>query len=346
MENAKEIIENINNENLNAWLNGYDLESFNNKNNKKDEKSLSINECIEKCTSPDKEKIFNALTLFKPEETRILILGQDPYPEQEKAHGFSFSVKNEYTQKNGIDDSLFNIFTAIEAYKNNIHFCDLSDKQIKEIKGTKKNKIWTDFWKTDLTNWAKNNGVLLLNTALTYEKTAQHNDIDKKSLTKQQKNEIKNAQKELLTQHQNAWKPFVQQIICNLLNSKIKNQDKKLAVFLWGVDAQNIFSQSLQILEEREQETLQKISDIPNNLFTNKQINKLLHYPKDKTKNYDKGKKIKLFMTSHPSNYHNAVKNGFCHETPKHFDDCDNFLFDNKTKEYIWKNFPDNNKKQ
>ncbi len=305
----------------------------------KDEDKKSIINCINNCTSPvtieveDKniqekiKTIFNAFTLFPISETQILILGQDPYPEQEKAQGLSFSVKNEYTQKNGIDDSLLNIFTAIQAYKNGLHFCDLSDKQIKEIKGTKKNKIWTDFWKTDLTNWAKNNGVLLLNTALTYEKTVQHNDIDKKSLTKQQKNEIKNAQKELLTQHQNAWKPFIKEIIANLIKSK-----DKLAVFLWGVPAQNLFYEAINNKNER--------------------FSVFIEYYEKNSKNKDGkvGKKLiqsycyqinnlKIFLTSHPSKQ--GFWRGFKNVAPNHFDCCDKFL-----GKYIWKNFPENNKKQ
>ena len=207
----------------------------------KDEDKKSIINCINNCTSPQKlteqnltqiQTIFNAFNLFPISETQILILGQDPYPEEKKAHGLAFSVKNEYTKQNGIDDSLFNIFTAIEAYKNNIHFCDLSDKQIKEIKGTKKNKIWTDFWKTDLTNWAKNNGVLLLNTALTYQKL---------------ENVTKKEQKECQNKHINAWKPFVFEIVKKLTSPQNNN---KLVVFLWGRSAQATYYNAIRTIEK------------------------------------------------------------------------------------------------
>lgn len=42
---------------------------------------------------PDKYDIFNALKLTSYEDTKVVILGQDPYHGQGQAHGLSFSVK-------------------------------------------------------------------------------------------------------------------------------------------------------------------------------------------------------------------------------------------------------------
>ena len=44
---------------------------------------------------PDMYDIFNALKLTSYKDTKVLILGQDPYHNVNQAHGLSFSVKPE-----------------------------------------------------------------------------------------------------------------------------------------------------------------------------------------------------------------------------------------------------------
>ncbi len=83
---------------------------------------------------------FNALSHVKPEEVKVVILGQDPYPTPGDAHGLSFSSQGTRTPK-----SLQNIFKELEAD------CGILRKN------------------ADLTSWARQ-GVLLLNTYLTVEK--------------------------------------------------------------------------------------------------------------------------------------------------------------------------------
>ena len=145
---SNEIIEKLNNIN-NEWL----------KDIKLTKKQLEdIISCINSCTSPKKEDIFKAFSLFNPSETRVLILGQDPYPDNDKyrvlhygkrAHGLAFSFKN---GQEPAEDSLLNIFKAIDIYKNEEaeNFSDIYA------------------WNTNLEIWARNNKILLLNTALTY----------------------------------------------------------------------------------------------------------------------------------------------------------------------------------
>lgn len=41
---------------------------------------------------PKKEDIFNAFSACKLEDIKVVILGQDPYHEENQAHGFAFSV--------------------------------------------------------------------------------------------------------------------------------------------------------------------------------------------------------------------------------------------------------------
>ena len=162
-------------------------------------------------TSPKAEDVFNAFkigengNIIEPEEVKVLIIGQDPYPEVERAHGLAFSFK----ENKEPNDSLLNIFKAIQAYKNKTNFNNLTINQINEIKGTKKNN-YNDRWNTNLETWAKNNKILLLNTALTFE--SEDNP------------------------HFKYWKNFTKTII-----SKILTDNNNLVVFLWGVPAQQIF---------------------------------------------------------------------------------------------------------
>ena len=88
---------------------------------------------------PDKKHLFRALEL-KPEQVKVIIVGQDPYPNISDAIGLSFAVP---ARKTGLPGSLLNI----------------------------QKEIMTDFGSTttadgDLTKWASQ-GVMLLNRVLT-----------------------------------------------------------------------------------------------------------------------------------------------------------------------------------
>ena len=89
---------------------------------------------------PPKDLIYTALQLCSFAETRVVILGQDPYPTPGHAHGLAFSV----LPPNQPPPSLRNIFTEIQS--------DLGRPA--HVHGG------------DLTPWAKQ-GVLLLNAILT-----------------------------------------------------------------------------------------------------------------------------------------------------------------------------------
>lgn len=88
---------------------------------------------------PPKDQILAAFEYTAYEDVKVVIIGQDPYYNENQANGLCFSVNK------GVDTppSLLNIFKAIEY--------DLSIKMDKD---------------GDLTGWAKQ-GVLLLNTTLT-----------------------------------------------------------------------------------------------------------------------------------------------------------------------------------
>lgn len=87
---------------------------------------------------PPDNKIFAAFNFFNIDETKVVILGQDPYINPNEAMGLSFSVP----KGTKMPPSLRNIFKELESEYGTLR---------------------TD---TDLTDWAKQ-GVLLLNTALT-----------------------------------------------------------------------------------------------------------------------------------------------------------------------------------
>lgn len=88
---------------------------------------------------PPQEDVFNALRYSSFQDTKVVILGQDPYHEPGQAHGLCFSVNKGVT----IPPSLVNIYKEIE-----------NDLCIK-MPGH-----------GYLADWAKQ-GVLLLNTVLT-----------------------------------------------------------------------------------------------------------------------------------------------------------------------------------
>ncbi len=100
------------------------------------------NEYSSKTIFPEKENIFNSLKLTKYEETKVVILGQDPYHGIGEAHGLSFSVKPGVK----VPPSLKNIY-----------------KELNSDIGT---YIPNNGY---LVKWS-NQGILLLNSVLTVEK--------------------------------------------------------------------------------------------------------------------------------------------------------------------------------
>lgn len=91
---------------------------------------------------PDMSQVFRAFSFFKPSETKVVIIGQDPYHGVGEANGLAFSVRN--SQK--LPPSLRNIYKEITA------------------------DVGCSFFQLgDLTDWAVQ-GVLLLNSVLTVNK--------------------------------------------------------------------------------------------------------------------------------------------------------------------------------
>jgi len=93
---------------------------------------------------PPKDQIFKAFDLSSFDNTKVVILGQDPYHNEGQAHGLSFSVPKGVS----IPPSLRNIYQELK-----------SDLDFEPSKNG------------DLTHWAIQ-GILLLNSVLTVEKNS------------------------------------------------------------------------------------------------------------------------------------------------------------------------------
>jgi len=110
----------------------------------------NISEILPSVFLPSEKNIFAAFS-SSPDSIRVLIVGQDPYPNKDYANGLAFSVSPSITK---LPASLKNIYKELE-----------SDLGIKRNNG-------------DLSDWA-NQGVLLINRSLTVEpgKSGSHSDL-------------------------------------------------------------------------------------------------------------------------------------------------------------------------
>lgn len=104
---------------------------------------------------PEKKNMFNAFMLCPFDKLKVVILGQDPYPDPVHPHGLAFSSMSKQTPA-----SLSNIFKEIhdELYPN---------EDIDEC-----------FKSNNLTSWAQQ-GILLMNTCLTVRagEAGSHKDL-------------------------------------------------------------------------------------------------------------------------------------------------------------------------
>lgn len=146
-----------------------------------------IQKCINECTRPNQSDIFNAFEGLKPQDVKVLIIGQDPYPDEAKAHGLAFSYKD---GKISADDSLRNIFYKI------------------------KEDVGIDNSFTNLSAW-KEQGVLLLNTALTFAGESNQEF------------------------HIKTWNQLINSAISKLLEVKTTTK-QPLVVMLWGDKANKL----------------------------------------------------------------------------------------------------------
>ena len=119
--------------------------------------NMVMNKYQETTVFPPKDNIFEALKLTSFKNTKVVIVGQDPYHGINEAHGLSFSVQKGIK----IPPSLKNIYKEL--------YNDLGIEPKPH---------------GDLSGWAKQ-GVLLLNAVLTVEKdkAASHRNLGWERLT-------------------------------------------------------------------------------------------------------------------------------------------------------------------
>lgn len=110
------------------------------------------------CCLPEYNEVFNAFNYCTLDNLKVVILGQDPYPNKTHAHGLCFSVKSEV---NPLPKSLNNIFKEVR-----------SDLGINIPENG------------NLRRWASE-GVFLLNTILTIEEgiTNSHKNMGWETFT-------------------------------------------------------------------------------------------------------------------------------------------------------------------
>lgn len=137
---------------------------------------------------PPQNLIFNSFNKFNVEELKVVIIGQDPYHQKGQAMGLSFSVPTHMK----IPPSLKNIYKEI-----------LNDLGLSTTESSNK------FTHGDLTCWT-DQGVLLLNTALTVRESAPNS-------------------------HYMYWKFFT-----NALIKHITSQHKNIIFMLWGNNSKKI----------------------------------------------------------------------------------------------------------
>jgi uracil-DNA glycosylase len=98
---------------------------------------------------PSKSKLLIPFTFFKLNQLKIVILGEEPYPNPDFSNGLAFSVNKSNLL---LPQSLKNIFKEI-----NIEYND----KYKFVHG-------------DLTKWSSREKILLLNTSLTNDRNNSH----------------------------------------------------------------------------------------------------------------------------------------------------------------------------
>ena len=156
---------------------------------------------------PKPSQIFKAFQLVNPQDVKVIIVGQDPYPNIDNATGLAFGVNR------GIDcpRTLINIINEVEANINEPEW-DLKTKlQIP------KDSILLNRSDMTLEGWAKQ-GVLLLNSCLTTEdgRIGAHQKI--------------------------GWETFTDNVLYVLKQQRTSGSFKPMVIMLWGALAQEKYA--------------------------------------------------------------------------------------------------------
>jgi len=161
----------------NGWFNG-DIKDLLFKDADK-----KIIKCIERAVKPTKlateekiKSIFRPFSLFPIQETKFVVMGQAPYPEnEERITGLLFLFDTDKNQKT--DELMKNIFTLSNQLDNKTSF---------------------ELWTPNTTRCVRTNKILFLNTALTFEsaENAQNHNESWKPFIDKILSEVINLKKE------------------------------------------------------------------------------------------------------------------------------------------------------
>lgn len=116
--------------------------------------------------------VFKAFDFFEPLETKVVIIGQDPYIRQGQAMGLSFSVP----KNTAAPPSLKNIFKELQRTGEEI--ARSTDMKRQKTMGFYRRKTKDLRKNPDLSDWARQ-GVLLLNRVLTVQEGKSNSHKDK-----------------------------------------------------------------------------------------------------------------------------------------------------------------------
>ena len=87
-----------------------------------------IHEYDTKEVYPPKDYIFNALKLTSYENTKVVIVGQDPYHGKGEAHGLSFSVQKGIKIPPSLKNIYKELYDVINNYLSSVSLQDIIDR--------------------------------------------------------------------------------------------------------------------------------------------------------------------------------------------------------------------------
>ena len=151
----------------------------------------------------------------KPEEFSVVIFGQDPYPREASATGIAFYDGEVKSWNDKLSPSQRNIIKSA-LMSNNMVTASANVATLRKTMASH-NVLSPPEW----FEYTMNNGVLWLNTALTFS----------------------GKEKVALDRHTKFWAPIVEEIVKAILVEKSNSSDpaqKKIVFALWGGNAQKL----------------------------------------------------------------------------------------------------------
>ena len=144
--------------------------------------------------APQDSHMFRAFDDLPPSAVKVVLIGEDPYPAIGRATGRSFEdgSRKDWFRQDNRHDSMVRIAQGLASFLTDRNEYSTGDTGIQEMRQDIDNDNLALASPEDVFNLWQTEGILMLNTALTYTTEAHRN------------------------YHQNLWKPIVQRICCRL----------------------------------------------------------------------------------------------------------------------------------